>query len=162
MAQVNGVVEATSNKFGKLGIAVGGKWYNTDPSWLKGPAPVKGDTVSFDDGGRNYIKNLTILGGSGAAEPTGAPTGTIRSTTNPTPQGKTFPMALNAPERSINRQSALRDAISYATALWPREDDGSVNCTPDDIITLARVFESYTTGQLDLTEASLAAQELGV
>lgn len=68
MAMVNGVVEGVSTKFeGKVGILVNGKWYNTKTEWAPSPLPNKGDNVSFDDGGKNFIKKLKVTGGAPAA-----------------------------------------------------------------------------------------------
>ena len=63
MAAVNGVVEVAMNpnKFGKFSILVNDNWYNTKPEWLDNK-PEKGDVVSFDDGGKKYIKGLKITG----------------------------------------------------------------------------------------------------
>jgi hypothetical protein len=66
MATVTGVVEVAMNpnKFGKFAMLVDEVWYSTDPSWLP-TKPEKGDTVTFDNGGKKYIKNLTITGKGG-------------------------------------------------------------------------------------------------
>lgn len=64
MATVTGTIEAVSHKFGKFGINVDGQWYNTKQEWAPNPEPSKGDTVSFDDGGKNFIKKLKVVGGA--------------------------------------------------------------------------------------------------
>ena len=70
MAEVTGTVEVAMNpnKYGKFSILVNEKWYNTNPEWIVNK-PVKGDTVIFDDGGKTYIKNLRITGGSHGHSP---------------------------------------------------------------------------------------------
>ena len=62
----------------------------------------------------------------------------------------TFPMDAFAPKRSINRQNALTNAVAYANE---REDHMSV----EDIIQVARQFEAYTTGDMDVEEAKKLA-----
>ena len=63
---------------------------------------------------------------------------------------RTFPVAPLAPERTINRQNALTNAVAYY-----KDDD----VTPELIIEVARKFEAYTTGDLDLEEAK---REMGI
>ena len=63
MGQVVGTVEAVSTKFDKFSILVNGVWYNTKQEWAPDPQPRKGDNVSFDDGGKNYLKKLSVTGG---------------------------------------------------------------------------------------------------
>jgi len=75
MAQVRGVVEGQHEKWEKWNILVNGTWYNTKLEWAK-EKPVEGDEVEFDDGGRNYTKNLRILThGGGVAQPARASSG---------------------------------------------------------------------------------------
>ena len=69
MAQVKGIVEDQHERWEKWNILVNGTWYNTKLEWAK-EKPVEGDEVEFDDGGRNYTKNLRILThGGGVASP---------------------------------------------------------------------------------------------
>lgn len=64
MAIVKGVVEGAHDKWEKWNILVDGKWYNTKLEWAK-VKPVVGDEVEFDDGGRNYTKNLRVVAAAG-------------------------------------------------------------------------------------------------
>jgi len=71
MAEVNGVVEGVSTKFGKYSILVNGTWYSTKMEWAK-VQPEKGAQVSFDDGGAKFLKNVKVLSGgssSGSSAP---------------------------------------------------------------------------------------------
>lgn len=75
MAQVKGIVEGQHEKWEKWNILVNGTWYNTKLEWAK-EKPVEGDEVEFDDGGRNYTKNLRILThGGGVTQPSKASSG---------------------------------------------------------------------------------------
>lgn len=63
MSLVKGTVEVAipNNKFGKFAILINEKWYNTKPEWINTTVN-KGDIVEFDDGGKNYIKNIKVVG----------------------------------------------------------------------------------------------------
>lgn len=61
MSQVQGVVAAVSTKFGKFSINVNDTWYNTKQEYAPSILPDKGDSVEFDDGGKNYLKKLKIV-----------------------------------------------------------------------------------------------------
>ena len=71
MATVTGTVEAAliPNKWGKNSILVGEVWYSTDPKYMTGDIPRKGDVVEFDSGKTGkYINNLTVTSkGAGSA-----------------------------------------------------------------------------------------------
>lgn len=71
MATVIGEVEAVSTKYDKFSILVDGTWYATKQEWAPSPAPNKGDQVTFDNGGKKYIKKLSIMnsGGGGGSSP---------------------------------------------------------------------------------------------
>lgn len=150
MAKVSGVVEAISTKFGKFGVLIDGKWYNTKPEWLD-VQPNKGDSVEFDDGGKNYLKGLRIVGGGSGSAPA-ASSAPARSS-----GGRTFPIAPDAPERTINRQNALTNAVNYYNHTGRVGD-----VSPEDVVETARIFEAYTTGDLDAEEAKKAVEEMGL
>lgn len=151
MAKVTGVVEKLSSNFGKFGMLVNGKWHNTNPEWLK-VKPNEGDTVEFDDGDRNYIKNLRVVSGGTGAAPAAAGSAPKAGGYG---GGRTFPVAPTAPERTINRQNALTNAVSFLGK------DPKKVVSPDEVIEVARMFEAYTTGDLDAAEAEAALAEMG-
>lgn len=64
MATVTGTVEAVSTKFGKFGVLINEKWYNTKQEWAPNPLPVKGDEITFDDGGKNFLSKCKVVGSS--------------------------------------------------------------------------------------------------
>lgn len=149
MAVVTGVVERTNENFGKFNMMVDGKWYNTKPEFLK-VQPTAGQQVEFDDGGKNYIKSLKISGAGSttAAKPSSSGSSPVAST-----GGRTFPVHPLAPERTINRQNALTNAVAYLR-------DSEVS--PEQVIDVARIFEAYTTGDLDAQEAEAAVKAMGI
>ena len=155
MATVSGVVEMfeNPNRWGKVSIKINGAYYNTQPAYWKGPFPSVGDTVEFDDGGKNYIKNFKILP-AGSASASTAAVGSSKPASG-SAGGRTFPVGPLAPERTINRQNALTNAVAFFNAT--AESTGS-SATPDDVIAVARMFESYTTGDLDVEEAQQQAE----
>ena len=157
MALVTGNVTNKHNNYDKVNICVDGKWYSQKQEWWNGPEPEAGDNVEFDDGGRNYIKNFRNKGS--APLPTGsAPTPASSSSPAPKPQGRTFPVGALAPERTINRQNALTNACNIiASSGLPETQDPT-----EQIIAMARKFEAYTTGDMDMEEAQAAMGELGI
>lgn len=145
MGQVTGTVAATNDNYGKVNIQVNGGWYSTKKEWWKGPEPAAGDEVSFDDGGKNYIKYFKITGkGSGSAAPSGGASGGAKAPVG----GDTFPVAPLSPKRTINRQNALTNAVKYLEG---------VEATEKRVVEVARYFEAYTTGDLDQQEAEAQA-----
>ena len=152
MSIVNGVVEGTSEKFGKFSVLLNGTWYATKAEWAPSPKPNKGDEVQFDNGGAKFIKGLKILGAGDSSSVTPPSS----SSSSPRPAfggggGRSFPVGALAPERTINRQNALTAAVNYANCV-------SDSFTPQEIIATARLFESYTTGDLDLENAQAAIE----
>jgi hypothetical protein len=145
MGQVTGTVAATNDNYGKVNIQVDGGWYSTKKEWWKGEEPSVGDEVSFDDGGKNYIKYFKITG-KGAAPSGGSSSGGPKA-----PVGRQFPVAPLAPERTINRQNALTNAVKYVAGI-----DLALS-SKEEVVAIARYFEAYTTGDLDAQEASAQA-----
>jgi hypothetical protein len=148
MALVTGTVDATNDNYGKVNINVAGKWYSTKREWWKGNDPVVGDNVTFDDGGRNYIKNYKVSSGAPAPASGGG-------SAPPRRYEKTFPIAALDPSRAINRQNALTNAVNFVTTTAVPE------ASPDDVIQVARLFEAYTTGDLDAEEAQAMLDSMG-
>ena len=154
MTQVTGVIEATTDKFGKFNVLMdNGKWYSTNPERAPNPRPVKGQTITFDSGSTGkYLNSVRIEGGAPApASKPASSSGGGSFSANST--ARTFPVAPLAPERTINRQNALTNAVAY----FAHFEDGVP--TPENVIEVARKFEAYTTGDLDLEEAK---REMGI
>lgn len=152
MTNVQGEVSSKA-RTGKS-IQVNGEWYGVfDASSLDHVN--RGDTVTFNAkkskcGRFNNISGTVSVGSNGASAPSGG--------SSPTPArsygggGRTFPVGALAPERTINRQNALTNAIAYH-----KDADVDTNI----IINTARIFEAYTTGDLDQQEAEEAMAVLG-
>lgn len=143
MAQVNGVVEwSGKDKFDNFSIKVNNNWY-------KSKYPIKaekGDTVEFDDGGKNYANKLRVVTGGGTGTGSGTP-----SKGNGTFVSKQFPVPGLHPDRSIIRQNCLRHATELVTHGY---HDGMLHSDNNDtvarcVIDLARRLEAYATGELD-------------
>ena len=151
MANITGSVAAkSSTKFGH-GILVDNKWYNS-----KFPiACDKGDTVEFDDGGKNYVKSLRVVakgsgsgGGVGTASASAVGAGAVAGPANRFNRGA-FPIPANDGTRSIVRQNSVTNAVALVSALiaakrFPAEDDAVVT-----VLEIARTFEKYSSGDLD-------------
>ena len=137
MAIVNGVVSANvTNKYGH-GINVNNNWYNS-----KYPIKCeKGDHVEFDDGGKNYCRQLKVL--QGGAIPPASYSG---------PQDAAIQQASKvsfSKDRSIIRQNSL----SHATQISIANQSTKGKISAEDVIALARQFEAYSTGDLDIEAA---------
>lgn len=135
MSIVTGVVEGCHTKWEKYNILVNGTWYSTKLEWAN-CQPAEGDTVNFDDGGKNFMKNCAIITSGGNAPASAAPKAAPAKAYSAPTAG--FPMGANDKSRAINRQNALTNAVNYAK-----------DASPETIISFARYFESYTTGTLD-------------
>lgn len=152
MAKVSGVVEVCmTNKFDaqKIALKLEGNetWYGQKREWMD-VVPNKGDGVEFDDGGGKYIKYIKVNGtGGGSASAAPKP-----RSVNSSPAGRTFPVGKSAPERTINRQNALTAAVNYCNE----------NHSPEQVIDIARMFEAYTTGDLDKSEEDMKREQLGI
>jgi hypothetical protein len=162
MAFKTGTIESVA-KTGKS-IKIEGQWYGAFAKSQLGSAGI-GDTVSFTyvsvekDGTtfHNIKGNVTLKGASegGTATPAAGEPSVTRSAAPAASYGRSsisFPLAPLDGQRVIVRQNAL----GHATKLWV---DGKYaeHTDPTDsataIIELARKFESYVAGDLDMEEA---------
>ena len=149
MSTVNGVVKAKSaNKFG-FGIMVNDKWYNSKYEI----GCDKGDEVEFDDGGKAYVRDLKVTkAGSGA--PTGGGSPMASKGTGGTSYARgVFPLAANDGSRSIVRQNSITNAVALYGQLGFKAE--SSEDAAYAVINIARIFEKYSSGDLD---AELTAQ----
>ena len=136
MATVTGTVGwAGKNKFGKFSLKL-----DENPNWYNSQYEIKaskGDTVEFDDGGKNYVNKLRVVGGS-----TGGGSGTAQASNT---SGMTK-------DRTIIRQNSLGHATELVTSFLSVDVAGGhseVEQAADFVIEIARKFESYSTGDLD-------------
>lgn len=150
MGNVTGVVDGYSSKFNKASIQVNGTWYGTKAEWYKGPEldTLKGQTVSFDDGGGKFLKNVKVVAGGPSGEAPAARAPAVG-----------FPIDPLDKQRSIIRQNSLAHATSVIL------NGGFAFKSPEDmaqaIVGLAPTFEAYSAGDTirEKVEAGLKAAE---
>jgi hypothetical protein len=164
---ISGVVSKKSRK--KRTTPYGEKWatsFQINGDWYSGGFKDyndvnEGDTVqaTWEANSRGYkdIKAISVtgkaVGEAGTPEATVVPIGGGGA---PRSGGRTFPVDPLAPERTINRQNALTNAVNYCNGLDTPQ-------TPEDILMIAREFEAYTCGDIDREEAEamMAAEQEG-
>lgn len=148
MTTRTGTVEAVTNKFGKFNVLLDdGQWYSTKMEWKPSFDVNKGDIISFDAGPTGkYLSKVKKTGSGAPTSPAPSSSGGVQRA----PSGRTFPVGALAPERTINRQNALTNAVNYCDS----------EASPEEIVDIARIFEAYTTGDLDAAEAEAAMAEI--
>lgn len=158
METINGVVESVS-RTGKQ-IKVNGEWYGAfAPASLNGAAA--GSTVRFTsvkskDGQYNNIKGSVTVVGGGAATPAAGEGSAPRSAAPAASYGRSsiaFPLPPLDGQRVIVRQNALGHATKLVVEAGYHSGEDS-NASADLIIELARKFEAYVAGDLDLELAT--------
>lgn len=156
MAIITGEIEAKTGKgkYGTYGILVNGKWYNSKYE----ARCEKGDTVEFDDGGKNYYNKLKVVGGSGGSS-------------SPSPGRSAtpgFPVALDTKDRAIVRQNSLGHATSLVSNMieagalkFPKWEDREAATEAYAVlcVDVARIFEAYSSGDADAAAATEMAEE---
>jgi hypothetical protein len=165
MTMMTGIVEAISTKdvntkFGSkptYSLKVNGTWVKCG---FKNPNAGAGDEVEFDGNTGTYgleTKAVTVLRKGAATPPPEATSNTtavaVPRTTGSGYAAKVFPIPPLHGDRAIVRQNALARATDIYIAARggkPFELEGS---NLDFVISLARKFEAYTAGDLDLAEA---------
>jgi hypothetical protein len=146
MSTVNGVVKAKSaNKFG-FGIMVNDKWYNS-----KYEINVeKGDEVEFDDGGKSYVRDIKVTKGSGGSAVTAGSTMASKGSGGTGYARGAFPIPANDGSRAIVRQNSITNAVALFNHL--EHDKFELSKVEDlaySVINIARIFEKYSSGDLD-------------
>ncbi len=153
-----GVISALSTKdvTTKFGVKktysaqIDGDWYSFG---FKDPKVGKGDTIDFEFTTSTYgnqidVKTVRKVGSTPAsAEAPSAP----RSTGGGYSKG-VFPIPAFDGQRSILRQNALTNARELFQQ--GKKDVVMDSSTAMSIINMARIFESYTAGDLDVEEAA--------
>lgn len=147
MSTINGVVEA-KGKDNKR-IRVQGKWYSSFKEASLNGAEA-GDTVEFEFVEKGQWLNIkgdvkVLIKGQGL----GGWQGSQQST-------KVGFIGLDR-ERSIARQNALTNARELYIAFKTAPD---LETAAQEVIKIAYVFEAYTTGDLEKTEAMKAIKEI--
>ncbi|CAB4217456.1 hypothetical protein UFOVP1590_49 [uncultured Caudovirales phage] len=170
MGMMTGVVEQISSKevntkWGAkptYSFKVNGSWVSTS---FKNSGVNVGDEVSFDGENTTYglqTKSVSITAkGAGGVPGTPTPTPAASKPTGSYGGSRVFPIPALHGDRSIVRQNALARATElYVGARGGKPFDLDVADVSTVIISLARKFEAYTAGDLDMAEA-VAESEKG-
>lgn len=130
-------------------------WYSSFNA-LK-PAPNRGDTVSFDYkekevNGRTYkniIEKTFSIGGTNG----GVTSGGVKAATGYSGRPNVgFPIPTDHGNRAINRQSAIAQAVNVMAQVHTETNLAKLykaDTYLDELISVARAIESYTTGDMD-------------
>ena len=160
-----GIVEAistkdVSTKFGTkptFSMKVGGTWIKCG---FKNPNVAVGYEVEFDGVSGTYgveTKSVNILRKADAAPtPSGAttaPAAAVFKTAYSGYKEKVFPIPALHGDRAIVRQNALARATDLYIAARGGKPFELELSTLDLVVTLARKFEAYTAGDIDMQEA---------
>jgi len=180
MAMMTGVVEATSTKevntkFGAkptYSMKVNGNWVKCG---FKDPGVQAGYEVEFDGVTGTYgmeTKAVSILKKTATPVPATLATDSKVGVLGPSKHGysgykeKVFPIPPLHGDRAIVRQNALARATDLYIAARGGKSFELEMSTLELVIALARKFESYTAGDIDMAEAmkedseeNIAAQE---
>jgi hypothetical protein len=163
MAFKTGTIESVA-KTGKS-VKIEGQWYGAFAKSQLSSAGV-GDTIAFtyvsvEKEGTTFhnIKgNVTLKegAGGGAATPAAGEPSAPRAAAPAASYGRSsisFPLAPLDGQRVIVRQNALGHATKLIVDAYPKDPDADVSVLADTIISIARKFESYVAGDLDMEEA---------
>ena len=157
MSYITGVVESVA-RTGKS-IKVQGEWYGAfAASSLNGCKA--GDNVSFawapsKDGQYKNIKGSVNVSGGGAATPAPAEPSAPRGASSGGSYGRssiTFPLPPLDGQRVIVRQNALGHATKLVVETGGHASKNKQDLA-QEIIDLARLFEAYVAGDLDVALA---------
>lgn len=134
----------------------------TDNNWYKcgftKPKCSEGDTIEVNVKETDYgseitdPKNITIVGGGGVSVPSASP---VRSGGTASRGGydRVFPVPALSPERAIIRQNALTNARELYVGTLDTKKGVSLDDAAKHIIEVARIFEAYSTGDIDKAAA---------
>ena len=147
---ITGTVAGVSTNYGKFSILIDGNWYGTKEEYATFDRPVKGDNVTFDNGGdgKKYLQKVVINSSGGAPA---ANTGGAKAARGGYSRGS-FPIEPLDGQRSIIRQNAVTNANSFCQAIHP----GTYSV--DFLLDVARQIEAYTAGDLDRERAKELAE----
>jgi len=171
MSMMTGIVEAlttkdVNTKFGTkptYSMKVNGTWIKCG---FKDPKVEVGYEVEFDGVSGTYgveTKAVNVLS-KGSGTPTPAATGTSVAAPKASYGGykdKVFPIPALHGDRAIIRQNALARATDLYIAARGGKPFELEEGNLDFVVRLARKFEAYTAGDLDLAEAMAENNEEG-
>lgn len=172
MVMMTGIVEAASTKdvntkFGlkpTFSLKVNGQWVKCG---FKNPNASTGDEVEFDGNTGTYgleAKSVNIIRKGTGAPPVAVATVTSSAAVPVKPsyggyKEKVFPIPALHGDRAIVRQNALARATDLYVAARGGKPFELEAESLDFVIKLARKFEAYTAGDLDMAEAVSETEE---
>jgi hypothetical protein len=119
-----------------------------------------GDTVDLEYDGASRYKDIISVTKRGGAAPAATPAvkPTV-ATAGPYGAAKAFPVPALHPDRAIIRQNALAHAARVVISTLPRDEVRTDEEVADRVIAMARRFEAYSTGDLDMAAAERDVRE---
>ena len=157
---ITGTVESASKKevktkFGMkptFSLKIDGEWYAcgfTDPHCSAG------DEIAFSYTEGKYGKEIDkgSIMKTGVAKSAPTPTPVLKSTVTGAPSNRPFPIPALHGDRAIIRQNALAHASRLACAYIAPGSVYAEDTLADSVIRLARKFEAYACGDLDVERA---------
>jgi hypothetical protein len=152
-----------NTKFGpkkSYSIQAGGKWVSYG---LKKPVFNEGDDVEFsvvtNAAGYEGVDVATVrVISKGAGTPPAAPATAVVAPSKPSygPPAKVFPIPPLHGDRAIVRQNSLTNAVNLLKEHI--EFDGDMVKTAEFVVSIARVFEAYSCGDMDYAAAMKDAE----
>jgi len=137
-----------------------------DEQWYSSFSPMtnvnQGDVVSFEYTVKGNFKNIKgsvqVVGGTATAPASSAP---ASGGNKGYAKKGGFPVGTDDMGRAINRQSAIKAAIDGLASITTDANlhKMSIEDYQADVIRLARYFEAYTTGDLDVSIGQALAEE---
>jgi hypothetical protein len=167
MNDITGVVEEVyNNGVGKgSGVVIAGQKYGAYDPHKAGIASLSpGDTITFKYDARGKYLNIKgrVETASGGHTPPPPPP--------PAPKTRgrgfgTFPIGALDGQRSIVRQNSVTNAVNtfghlVSAGAWSELSDDDFRSYAQKIIQIAKMFEAYSSGDLDEEEAEQAMREL--
>lgn len=156
-----------TTRFGKkpaYSVFASGEWFSYG---FKEPMFAIGDEVDFQFTENSYGKNIdlkslrTIAKGGGAAPPVSAPTSPSKPSYGP--PAKVFPIPPLHGDRAIVRQNSITNAtkavVDVTNMFADKKSSVNFDDLADKIINMARKFEAYSCGDLDVERAEEMAAE---
>ena len=128
---------------------------------FKKPTFSIGDEVDFQFTENTYGKNVDLASVRLLTKGTGAPTPSTATTAPPKPSygaPKVFPIPALHGDRAIVRQNSLTNAVKLITDSVVKTDKADFEDMADFAISIARKFEAYSCGDLDMEQAIAMAE----
>lgn len=128
---------------------------------FKKPTFSIGDEVDFQFTENTYGKNVDLASVRLLVKGTGAATPSTATTASPKPSygsPKVFPIPALHGDRAIVRQNSLTNAVKLITDSVVKTDKADFEDMADFAISIARKFEAYSCGDLDMEQAIAMAE----